>query len=54
VELRFRNHTVLTRSAVIDAIADCVSKVHKVELTNPQVFILVEVFKVFFFHMTHY
>ncbi|KAJ3888311.1 hypothetical protein GG344DRAFT_90027 [Lentinula edodes] len=45
IELRMRNHTNLTRSAVIEAIAECVPDRCKVNLTNPELFLLVEIFK---------
>ena len=48
IELRVRNHTSLTRPSVIQAIAECIPQNFKVELTNPEVFILVEIFKVGF------
>jgi tRNA acetyltransferase TAN1 len=46
IELRMRNHTTLERSAVIQAIAECVPETFKVDLMNPELFILVEMFKV--------
>ncbi|KAF5340910.1 hypothetical protein D9758_012184 [Tetrapyrgos nigripes] len=45
IELRTRNHTTLTRQEIIQAIASCVPEGHIVDLTNPKLFILVEVFK---------
>ncbi|KAF5391582.1 hypothetical protein D9757_002528 [Collybiopsis confluens] len=45
IELRMRNHTTLRRDAVIQAIAECVPERYKVDLTDPELFILVEVFK---------
>ncbi|KAJ4477379.1 hypothetical protein J3R30DRAFT_3485071 [Lentinula aciculospora] len=45
IELRMRNHTTLERFAVIQAIAECVPERYKVNLTDPQLFILVEIFK---------
>ncbi|KAG6821338.1 hypothetical protein H0H93_000199 [Arthromyces matolae] len=45
IELRLRNHSVIPRQDLIEHIAKCVPEGHTVELTNPQVFILVEVFK---------
>ncbi|KAJ7761979.1 hypothetical protein DFH07DRAFT_739785 [Mycena maculata] len=45
IELRIRNHTTITRPDFIQAIADCVPKVHTVDLEYPELFILVEVFK---------
>ncbi|KAF9267970.1 hypothetical protein L218DRAFT_919865 [Marasmius fiardii PR-910] len=45
VELRVRNHTSLTRPVIIQAIAECIPKTFKVDLTNPEIFVLVEIFK---------
>ncbi|KAJ3987377.1 hypothetical protein F5890DRAFT_795786 [Lentinula detonsa] len=45
IELRIRNHDTLTRSAVIEAIAECVPETYKVNLTHPALFVLVEIFK---------
>ncbi|KAG6874987.1 hypothetical protein C0992_005660 [Termitomyces sp. T32_za158] len=45
IELRVRNHSVISRPEFIQSIAQCVPEGHAVELTNPEVFILVEVFK---------
>ncbi|TFK36638.1 hypothetical protein BDQ12DRAFT_653924 [Crucibulum laeve] len=45
IELRMRNHTTIARPALIQGVAQCVPERHTVALTNPQVFILVEVFK---------
>ncbi|KAK0204971.1 hypothetical protein DFS33DRAFT_1324284 [Desarmillaria ectypa] len=45
IELRIRNHTSLSRPTIIQTIADCVPEGHVVDLTNPDAFILVEVFK---------
>ncbi|KAF6758298.1 hypothetical protein DFP72DRAFT_191565 [Ephemerocybe angulata] len=45
VELRIRNHTVLARPAIIQHIASWVPEGHTVSLDNPDIFILVEVFK---------
>ncbi|KAF5372786.1 hypothetical protein D9615_010112 [Tricholomella constricta] len=45
VELRLRNHSVISRPVLINHIAQCVPEGHTVELTNPEMFILVEVFK---------
>ncbi|KAK0469580.1 uncharacterized protein EV420DRAFT_43639 [Desarmillaria tabescens] len=45
IELRIRNHTSLSRPTIIQSIADCMPVKHVVNLTNPDVFILVEVFK---------
>lgn len=53
IELRMRNHTNLTRSAVIEAIAECVPERCKVNLTNPELFLLVEIFKVSFVIQQH-
>ena len=46
VELRMRNHSTLTRQNLIEAVADSVPKQLKVDLESPEVFVLVEVFKV--------
>ncbi|EEB98806.1 hypothetical protein MPER_01623, partial [Moniliophthora perniciosa FA553] len=45
VELRVRNHTSLNRPTIIQAIADCVPTSLKVDLTDPKLFVLVEIFK---------
>ncbi|KAF8920752.1 hypothetical protein CPB85DRAFT_1406003 [Mucidula mucida] len=45
IEMRTRNHTVLPRDTLIKSIAECVPEGHTVNLSNPEVFILVEVFK---------
>ncbi|OBZ72354.1 Uncharacterized protein C25H2.10c [Grifola frondosa] len=45
IELRMRNHSTLARNKIIDEIAKCVPEGHKVDLANPELFILVEVFK---------
>lgn len=45
IELRIRNHSTLTRQSLIEAVADSVPKRFKVDLENPEVFILMEVFK---------
>jgi len=45
IELRFRNHTDLSRSELIEEIANCVPEGHKVNLDEPEIFILIEVFK---------
>jgi len=45
IELRVRNHNTLLRDDVIKAIAKCVPEVHKVDLSDPELFILVEIFK---------
>jgi len=41
-----RNHSVHTRPVLIEHIAQCVPEGHAVALENPEMFILVEVFKV--------
>ena len=46
IELRIRNHSTLTRQGLIEAVADSVPKQLKVDLEAPEVFVLVEVFKV--------
>ncbi|KAF8150070.1 hypothetical protein B0H34DRAFT_174260 [Crassisporium funariophilum] len=45
IELRIRNHTTIPRSTLIEHVAQCVPEGHVVDLENPQVFILMEVFK---------
>ncbi|XP_006459466.1 hypothetical protein AGABI2DRAFT_218712 [Agaricus bisporus var. bisporus H97] len=45
VELRMRNHSTISRSVLIQHIAQCVPAGHTVSLDNPEIFILVEVFK---------
>lgn len=45
VELRIRNHTTLPRPAIIQHLASWVPEGHTVSLNNPEIFILVEVFK---------
>ena len=46
IELRIRNHSTLSRQNLIEAVADSVPKQLKVDLESPEVFVLVEVFKV--------
>ncbi|KAF9478325.1 hypothetical protein BDN70DRAFT_880092 [Pholiota conissans] len=45
IELRVRNHNTVPRPTLIQTIAQAVPEGHKVDLDNPQLFILVEVFK---------
>jgi len=45
IELRVRNHTTIPRPTLIQHVAQCVPEGHTVDLENPQIFILVEVFK---------
>ncbi|KAJ6458890.1 hypothetical protein DFH09DRAFT_1276644 [Mycena vulgaris] len=45
IELRIRNHTTIARLDLIEAIAKCVPEGHTVDLDDPELFILVEVFK---------
>ncbi|PFH48748.1 hypothetical protein AMATHDRAFT_149123 [Amanita thiersii Skay4041] len=45
IELRVRNHTTMQRMDLIQTIALCVPQGHTVSLTEPDIFILVEVFK---------
>ncbi|KAJ2990526.1 hypothetical protein NUW54_g8442 [Trametes sanguinea] len=45
IELRMRNHNTLKRDTLIPEIAKCVPEGHTVSLDNPELFILVEVFK---------
>lgn len=46
IELRVRNHSTLTRMGIIEEIATCMPQNYVVDLDNPDVFVLVEVFKV--------
>ena len=46
MEARVRNHTTLDRQTILQEVAKYVPKQHKVDLVDPEVFILVEVFKV--------
>ena len=46
IELRIRNHSTFTRQNLIEAVADSVPKQLKVDLEAPEVFVLMEVFKV--------
>ncbi|KAG2107796.1 hypothetical protein BD769DRAFT_1366122 [Suillus cothurnatus] len=45
VELRVRNHNTLTRMKIIQEVAKCMPSNYTVDLDDPDVFILVEVFK---------
>jgi len=45
IDLRVRNHNTLPRPTIIQEVASCVPEGHTVDLENPEVFILVEVFK---------
>ncbi|KAJ7765767.1 hypothetical protein B0H16DRAFT_402001 [Mycena metata] len=45
IELKIRNHTTLARMTLIEAIAACVPERHKVDLDDPELVIIVEVFK---------
>ncbi|KAI0711968.1 hypothetical protein C8T65DRAFT_807366 [Cerioporus squamosus] len=45
IELRIRNHNTLTRDKLIPELAKCVPEGHTVSLDNPELFILVEIFK---------
>lgn len=45
IELRIRNHTTLTRQTIIQHVASWVPEGHTVSLGEPDIFILVEVFK---------
>lgn len=45
VELRVRNHNTLTRMEIIQEVAKCMPSNYTVDLDNPDVFVLVEVFK---------
>ena len=46
IRTTIRNHNTLTRDTVIRQVAKLVGSPHSVDLENPDVFILVEVFKV--------
>ena len=41
-----RNHNTLTRDKLIPELAKCVPEGHTVSLDNPELFVLVEIFKV--------
>ena len=41
-----RNHNTISKSALIDGLAKAIPERHKVDLDTPEVFILVEIFKV--------
>ncbi|KAM5538457.1 hypothetical protein V8D89_007790 [Ganoderma adspersum] len=45
IELRIRNHNTLTRDTLIAELAKCVPEGHTVSLDDPELFILVEIFK---------
>ncbi|KAG2124221.1 hypothetical protein DEU56DRAFT_744708 [Suillus clintonianus] len=45
IELRIRNHNTLTRMEIIQEVAKCMPAGYTVDLDNPDVFVLVEVFK---------
>jgi len=45
IEARVRNHTTLSRPTIIQEIAKCVPEKYTVDLENPDLFVLVEVFK---------
>lgn len=46
IELRMRNHNTLSRPTIIEELAKCVPEGHKVDLENPELFVLVEIWKV--------
>jgi tRNA acetyltransferase TAN1 len=46
IELRMRNHNTLSRPQIIEEVAKCVPQTCKVDLDDPEVFILMEIFKV--------
>lgn len=46
IELRIRNHNTLKRDTLIPELAKSVPEGHTVSLDNPELFILVEIFKV--------
>lgn len=41
-----RNHSTLARPEIIQELAKCVPEAHRVDLEDPDVFVLIEVFKV--------
>ncbi|KAK7690855.1 hypothetical protein QCA50_005957 [Cerrena zonata] len=45
IELRTRNHNSLSKEEIVQAVAKCVPGMHKVKLENPEVYILIEIFK---------
>ncbi|KAI0084038.1 hypothetical protein BDY19DRAFT_559929 [Irpex rosettiformis] len=45
IELRMRNHNSLSRPEIIEELAQCVPPEHKVNLEDPELFILVEIWK---------
>ncbi|KAL4072711.1 hypothetical protein V8B97DRAFT_1958058 [Scleroderma yunnanense] len=45
IELRIRNHSTLTRMEIIQEVAQCMPESYTVDLDNPDVFVLIEVFK---------
>ncbi|KIK36540.1 hypothetical protein CY34DRAFT_811230 [Suillus luteus UH-Slu-Lm8-n1] len=45
IELRIRNHNTLTRMEIIQEVARCMPAGYIVDLDDPEVFVLVEVFK---------
>lgn len=45
IELRVRNHNTLTRMDIIQEVAKCMPSNYTVDLDDPDVFVLVEVFK---------
>lgn len=45
IELRIRNHNTLTRMEIIQEVARCMPEGYTVDLDDPEVFVLVEVFK---------
>ncbi|KAF8338395.1 hypothetical protein F5887DRAFT_890142, partial [Amanita rubescens] len=45
IEIRIRNHTTLDRMSIIQTVAQCIPEGHTVSLTEPEIFILIEVFK---------
>lgn len=46
IELRMRNHNTLSKATIIEQLAQCVPPEHKVKLEDPELFILVEIWKV--------
>ncbi|KAH7911683.1 hypothetical protein BJ138DRAFT_1172406 [Hygrophoropsis aurantiaca] len=45
IELRMRNHNSISRMDIIQEVAKCIPETYTVDLDNPEVFVLVEIFK---------
>jgi tRNA acetyltransferase TAN1 len=46
IELRIRNHSTLTKQVIFDEVTKYIPETWIVKLDHPEIFILVEVFKV--------